>query len=274
MFMGVIVASGDEDFHNMIVTRTYRRDDTLNAIDDDDGADLAHITSATSSYRQRNTTSGTLTATLRASIDRAGRSSNDNYGPRQQTKLARTNGSALILSAPGDEILASIKTVRSQASPNLHHIVVHIMDGCALGAPAAGILIAPRCCVNNTKALRDDRCFGQRRGKAISIDNPMGSGRHFDLEVKMSKPASQPRSLALMTHTLKALPAGRYGITRRYPLGRTTTLFMQLFAYLLLSRATLLCCCSSGFLASARWFPTTGTAPQVGPPSYSASFSQ
>ena len=45
MFMEVIVASGDEDFHNMIVTRTYRRDDTLNAIDDDDGADLAHITS-------------------------------------------------------------------------------------------------------------------------------------------------------------------------------------------------------------------------------------
>ena len=62
----------------------------------------------------------------------------------------------------------------------------------------------------------------------------MGSGRHLDLEVKLSKPASQPRSLALMTHTFKALPAGRYGITRRYPMGRTKALFMQMFAYLLL----------------------------------------
>ena len=218
----------------MIVTRTYRQDDTHTTTDDDDGAALANIIYATSSPRQRNTTSGTLTATLRAGIDRAGCNSNDNHGPRQQTKLARTNGSALILSASGDEILASIITVRSQASPKVHHIVVHIMDGCALGAPAAGILIAPRCRTYNTKALHDDRCFGQRRGKAISSNNPMRSGRHFDLEVKMSEPTSQPRSLALMTHTFKALPAGRYGITRRYPLGRIKALFMQMFAYLLL----------------------------------------
>ena len=43
MFVDVIVAPGDDDLHNMIVTRTYRRDDTHKAIDDDDGADLAHI---------------------------------------------------------------------------------------------------------------------------------------------------------------------------------------------------------------------------------------
>ena len=124
--------------------------------------------------------------------------------------MTRTFGSVLVLSASGDETLASVNTALSQASPELHHVMVDTFNGPALCAPAAEILIAP-CCRNNlSKALCDTRYFVKRRGRALSSDNPLGSGRHFDLEVRVSKPASQPRPhpWSLITHTIKAQSAG------------------------------------------------------------------
>ena len=203
MSMDVIVAPGDEDFHSMIVTRTYRRDGTLNATDDDDGANPAHITAATPSHRQHNPTSGILTATLRTSFGRTGRNSNDNDGPRQQTKLARTSGSALILSA---EILASIEAARSQASPKLHHVVVNPYDYCYHCAPAAGILIAQRRCRNIKEASIIDHDFGERRGSVLSKIMPLANGRSLNLEVERSKLICPPRPPAIMITNVQEHP--------------------------------------------------------------------
>ena len=164
MFVIVIVAPGDEDVHDMTAKRTYQQDDTCSTTNDDDGADMAHIICAPPSSRQHNnTTSGILTATLRVGIDLAGRSNHENDRPRLQLTIARTHGFVLVLSASGDKTLASMITALSQASPKLHHVMVDMINGCASGAPAAEIVIAP-CCRNDlTKALCDYRCFGQRR---------------------------------------------------------------------------------------------------------------
>ena len=77
--------------------------------------------------------------------------------------------------------------------------MVDMIDGCALRAPAADVLIAPHCFVDLSKAPCDDRCFGQRRGMAISITNSIGGGQHLDLEVKLLKPFHRPRALAIIT---------------------------------------------------------------------------
>ena len=82
MCVTVFVVPGDEDFHNMIVKHTYRHDDTHTSTYDDDDATMAQTTYATSSYIQHNPTSGIPSATLRAGIDLAGRSNNENDRPR------------------------------------------------------------------------------------------------------------------------------------------------------------------------------------------------
>ena len=206
MFVIVIVAPGDEDVHDMTAKLTYQQYDTRPTTDDDDGADTAHIMYAPPSSRQHNrTTSGIPTATLRVGIDLAGRNNHENDRPRLQLTIARTHGFVLVLSAPGDETLTSMITALSQASPALHHVMVDMINGCASSTPAAEIVIAP-CCRNDlTKALCDYRCFGQRRGTALSNAPPIGSGQHLDLEVKLLKPFYQPRALAIIRSHGKGL---------------------------------------------------------------------
>ena len=70
-YMFVIVAFGDEDVHAMITTPTNIHGDARITINNDAGADMAHIICARPSSRQQNTTSSTLAAVLQAGIDRA-----------------------------------------------------------------------------------------------------------------------------------------------------------------------------------------------------------
>ena len=83
----------------------------------------------------------------------------------------------------GDGSLASVTKATSQASPELHHIVVDPIHYCAYCILAAEVLVAQRRCVNNAKASSNARDMGQRRGKAISGVNPWQTADHPTLKL-------------------------------------------------------------------------------------------
>ena len=143
-------------------------------------------------------------------------------------------------------------TALSQASPELHHVMVDMINGCASGAPAAEIVIAP-CCRNNlTKALCDYRCFGQRRGTALSNAPPIGSGQHLDLEVKLLKPIYQPRALAITySHEQGFFPQDASASLKGTLWAATRCSSSSISCSFSFSRATLLCRCFSGLPAHA-----------------------
>ena len=191
-----MMAPDETAVHDTKVNVTSRRIDAHTSYDDDGNAGTT--TCAQPSTIQYNKTCGILTATLRAGIDHVSRNNNENVWPRLQLTTSRSGGSVWSFVVSGDGFLTSVDPFISQASTELHQIVVDPILLRAYGKLAAVILIAPRRCPNESEALDVKRDSVQRRGKALSNWKPLDRGRHFGLEAKMSKPAFHPRALAII----------------------------------------------------------------------------
>ena len=191
-------------------------------------------------HNELNPTSGMFPAALQAGIDRASCNQNENERPRLRLTRARTGGTVLDLVVAGDGSLASVTKATSQASPELHHIVVDPSHYCAYCILAAEVLVAQRRCVNNAKAPSIARDIGQRRGKAFSGDKPMANGGPPNLEVVGSKLVCPPRALAIISAHVQGL----------FPQDASASLEGTLWAATRSSSSSLSCsfslpCCSS-----------------------------